>query len=85
MCSIFSRVLKLFSRVGFQKRGQRALGRATPEGFHQLWLAHAYAVLPVGTLAFVARDLRLSGMLRRPIEAPGIAAGAQEVHAGLSE
>jgi hypothetical protein len=58
VCSIFSQVLKLFSRGRFREGGEGAQGRAARAGFHQLGAVHGDAVLPVGTGAFLARDLR---------------------------
>ena len=72
----------VFAR-GFREGGQGAQGRAARAGLHQLGPVHGHAVLPVGTRAFVARDLRRPGMLRGAVEASGGAGGTQEVYVGL--
>ena len=54
----------VFAR-GFREGGQGAQGRTARAGFHQLGPVHGHAVLPVGTGAFVARDLRRSGVLAK--------------------
>ena len=86
VCSIFSQVLKLFSRGGGL---EKAVGETTRKrrraGLHQLGPVHCHVVLPGGTGAFLARDLRGSGVLRRPLEAFGSAGGAQEVDLGLRQ
>src|ERR1019366_3691293 len=65
--------------------GQGAQGGTARARFHQLGPVHGHAVLPVGTGAFVARDLRRSGLLRGAVEAFGGAGGTQEVHPGLCQ
>src|ERR1019366_3752780 len=58
----------VFAR-GFRKGGQGSQGGAARAGFHQLGPIHGHAVLPVGTGAFLARDLWWSGVLRGAVEA----------------
>src|SRR5260370_31647440 len=58
----------VFAR-GVQEGSQEAQGRTTRAGFHQLGPVHGHVVLPGGTGAFLARDLRRSGVLRRAAEA----------------
>src|SRR5438876_10460412 len=70
---------------GFREGGQEAQGRTPRAGFHELGPVHGHAVLPVGTGAFAARDLRRLGVLRRTVEAFGSAGGSQEVHAGVCQ
>lgn len=74
----------VFAR-GVREGGQAAQGRTARAGFHQLGPVHGHVVLPVGTGAFLARDLRRSGVLRRAAEAFRSAGGAQEVHLGLCQ
>jgi hypothetical protein len=57
VCSIFSQVLKLFSRGGFEKAVKQHKGRTTRAGLHQLGPVHCDVVLPGGKGAFPARDL----------------------------
>src|ERR1700735_1549050 len=59
VCSIFSQVLKLFSRGGSRRRSSstRPNDRTTGARFHQLGPVHRHVVLPGGTGAFPARDL----------------------------
>src|ERR1022692_3130072 len=64
--------VKAFLARGFRKGGEGTQGRAARAGFHQLGPVHGHAVLPVGTRAFVARDLRRSGVLRGAVEASGV-------------
>src|SRR5712691_1294841 len=84
MQHFFASVEAFFAR-GFRKGGQGAQGRAARAGLHQLGPVYGHAVLPVGTRAFVTRDLRRSGVLRGAVETSRRAGGAQEVHAGLRE
>src|ERR1039457_329476 len=62
---------------GFRTSGQGAQGLTTRAGFHQLGPVQGHAVLPVGTGAFVARDLRRPGVWRGAVEAFGGAGGTQ--------
>src|SRR6266699_1513550 len=71
VCSIFSQVLKLFSRGDFEKAVKDHKAERDARGVHELGPVYGHAVLPVGTGAFLARDLRRSGMLRRTVEAFG--------------
>src|ERR1035438_10731026 len=52
------------SARGVRTSGQGAQGGTARAGFHQLGPVPGHAVLPVGTGAFVARDLRRPGVLR---------------------
>src|SRR5207237_6585670 len=70
---------------GFREGGQGSQSRAARARVHELGPVRGHAVLPVGTRAFLARDLRRSGVLRRTAEAFGSAGGAQEVHLGLRQ
>src|ERR1700683_2677763 len=74
----------VFAR-GFRAGSEGAQGRAARAGLYQLGAVHGNAVLPAGTGAFVARDLRRLGVLRRTVEAPGSASGAEEVDAGVRQ
>src|ERR1017187_9659356 len=84
MQHFFTGVEAVFTR-GFREGRQGAQSGTARTGFHQLGPVPGHAVLPVGTRAFVARDLRRSGVLRRALEAPGSTGGAEEVHAGLCQ
>jgi hypothetical protein len=64
VCSIFSQVLKLFSRGGVREGGQAAQGRTARAGLHELGPVHRHVVLPGGKGAFPARDLWGTCMLR---------------------
>ena len=70
----------VFAR-GVREGGQAAQGRTARAGFHQLGPVHRHVVLPGGTGAFLARDLRGSGVLRRPLEAFGSPRGANVMRA----
>jgi len=72
VCSIFSQVLKLFPRGDFEQAVKGAQGGTARAGFHQLGPVHGHAVLPVGTGAFVARDLRRPGLLRGTLKHLGV-------------
>jgi hypothetical protein len=61
VCSIFSQVLKLFSRGEFEKAVQEHKAERHARGFTSWGQFLAMLVLPVGAGAFAARDLwRLS-------------------------
>src|ERR1017187_3275886 len=74
----------VFAR-GIRKGGEGAQGRAARARVDQLGSVHGEVVLPVGPGAFVARDLRWTGVLRGAVEAFGGAGGSQEVPAGLRQ
>src|ERR1017187_4729726 len=57
---------------GCRTSGQGAQGGTARAGFHQLGPVQGHAVLPVGTGAFVARDLRRPGVWRGAVEAFGV-------------
>ena len=54
VCSIFSQVLKLFSRGEFEKAVKEHKAERHAPGIHQLGPVHGDAVLPVGAGAFAA-------------------------------
>src|ERR1035437_5730821 len=83
MQHLFAGIEAVLAR-GVREGGQGAQGRTARAGFHRLGPVHGHAVLPIGTGAFLARDLRRSGVLRGAVEAFGSAGGAQEVHLGRS-
>src|SRR5450755_3794359 len=55
--------IEAFLARGIRAGDQGAQGRAARAGFHELGSVHGHAVLPVGTGAFLARDLRRLGVL----------------------
>src|SRR5579863_39404 len=61
--------------------GAPAPGRAARARLYLLGAIHRHALLPVGAGAFVARNLRRFGRLRRQAAASGSARDAQALHA----
>ena len=84
VCSIFSQVLKLFSRGEFEKAVKEHKAERHARGFTSWGQFMAMLFCQLGR-AFVARDLRRSGVLRGAVEAFGGPGGTQAVHPGLRE
>ena len=85
VCSIFSQVLKLFSRGEFEQAVKEHKAERHARGFTSWGQFMAMPVLPVGARAFAARDLRRPGVWRGAVEAFGGAGGTQEIHPGLRQ
>ena len=84
VCSIFSQVLKLFPRGDFEQAVKEHKAERHARGFTS-WGQFMAMLWPVGTGAFVARDLWRPGVLRGAVEAFGGAGGTQEIHPGLRQ
>ena len=85
VCSIFSQVLKLFSRGDFEKAVQEHKAERHARGFTSWGQFLAMLFCQLGRAHSLPRDLRRSGVLRGAVEASGSAGGAEEVHAGLRQ
>ena len=84
VCSIFSQVLKLFSRGDFEKAVKEHKAERHARGFTS-WGQFVAMLFAKWAGAFLARDLRRLGVLRGATEASGSAGGAEEVDAGVCQ
>ena len=84
VCSIFSQVLKLFSRGGFEKAVKQHKAERHARGFTSWGQFMAMLFCQVGGRIPCARFAGTC-VLRRAIEAFGSAGGTQEVHLGLRQ
>ena len=84
VCSIFSQVLKLFSRGDFEKAVKKHKAERHARGFTSWGQFVAMLFCQVGGRIPCARFAAV-WRVRGAVEASGSAGGAQEVHAGLCQ
>jgi hypothetical protein len=85
VCSIFSQVLKLFSREAFEKAVKQHKAERHARGFTSWGQFMAMLFCQLGRAHSLREICGGSGVLRRAVEAFGSAGSAQEVHFGLRQ